>query len=86
MFVRTLNVRSLLESQGLVETARQTNEVQLPEDRKVDQVIRECDRYGVKIAALQETKWFGNAVSRVKDSVVPAAGRPAPQKDELGQR
>ena len=79
-------MRSLLESEGSVETARQTNEVQLAEDRKIDLVIRECDRYGVKIAALQETKWFGNAVFRVKDSVVLAAGRPAPQKDESRQR
>ena len=86
MFVATWNVRSLLESEGSVETARQTNEVQLAEDRKIDRVIKECDRYGVKIAALQETKWFGNAVYRVKDSVVLAAGRPAPQKDELRQR
>ena len=68
-------MRSLLESEG---TAPQTSEVQLAEDQKIDLVIRELDRYGVKIAALQETKWFGNAVYRVKASVVLAAGRLVP--------
>ena len=86
MFVATWNVRSLLESEGPVETARQISEVQLAEDRKINLVIRELDWYGVKIAALQETKWFGGAVYKVKDSVVLAAGRPVPQKDEQRQR
>ena len=31
------------------------------EERKVDLVVRELDRYGVSIGALQETKWFGTA-------------------------
>ena len=86
MFVATWNVRSLLESEGSVETARQTSEVLIAEDRKIDLVIRELGRYGVTIAALQETKWFGNAVYRVKDSGVLAAGRPAPQKGEVRRR
>ena len=62
MCAATWNVRSLLESEGSVETARQTREISLAEDKKIDLVIRELDRYGVKIGALQETKWFGNAV------------------------
>ena len=49
-------------------------------------MIRELDRYGVKIAALQETKWFGNTVYRARDCVVLASGPPAPQKDESRQR
>ena len=43
-YVAMWNVRSLLESEGPVETARQISEVQLAEDRKIDLVIRELDR------------------------------------------
>ena len=49
MFVAMWNVRTLLESEGSVETARQTGGMQCAEDRKIDLVIRECDRYGVRI-------------------------------------
>ena len=41
------------------------------EDRKVDQVVCELDRYGVVVGALQETKWFGSEVYEVCGSVVP---------------
>ena len=40
----------------------------------------------MKVAALQETKWFGNTVYRVRDCVGLASGPPAPQKDESRQR
>ena len=73
MFVATWNVRSLLESEGLVETACQISEVQLAEDRKIDLVITELE-------------WFGGAAYKVKDSVVLATGRPVPQKGEPRQR
>ena len=46
------------------------------EDRKVDLVVLELKRYmyDVKVAALQETLWFGSDVYHVGDSVVLAAG------------
>ena len=61
------NVRSMLNAEGTVETARQGAEVKnsLKEERKVDLVIRELDRYGVTIGAMQETKWFGVAEYKV---------------------
>ena len=29
-------------------------------DRKLDLLVRELKRYGVSVAGIQETKWFGN--------------------------
>ena len=40
--------------------------------------MSELSRYGVVVAALQETKWFGDEVYRVDDSVVLIACRPVP--------
>ena len=82
------NVRSLLDVEGSVETARQSAEVanSVREERKIDLVIRELDRYGVTIGALQETKWFGIAKYKVGESLVLAAGRPVPTHGEPGQR
>ena len=55
----------MLDAEGSVETARQGTDARKAEDRKVDLVVRELGRYGVKVAALQETKWFGRAVYQV---------------------
>ena len=35
----------------------------------MDLVIREVKRYNIKVAVLQETKWFGNRVYQVRKSV-----------------
>ena len=86
MFLGTWNVRSLLDAEGPIETARQGSEARDAEDRRVDLVVRELERYHVKIAALQETKWFGNAVYTVGESVVLAAGRPTPGPAQTKQR
>ena len=51
------------------------------EDKKIDQVMSELRRCGVVIATLQETKWFGDEVNRVDDSVVQTAGRQVPAGD-----
>ena len=50
------NVRSVLDIEGSVKTARQDCEVRDAEDRKIDQVVSELNRYGIVVAALQETK------------------------------
>ena len=78
----TWNVRSLVDAEGSVNTARQGRDVCHAEDRRVDLVVRELKRYDVKVAALQETLWFGSAVYRVGESVVLAAGRPIPAAGE----
>ena len=46
--------------------------------KKIDLIVRELSRYDVKVAALQETKWFGSGVYYVGGSVVLAAGRDVP--------
>ena len=46
--------------------------------RKIDQIVFELTRYGVSVGALQETKWFGDAVYEVNGGVLLAAGRPTP--------
>ena len=50
-----------------METARRSAEKHQAEDRRIDLVIRELRRYQVLVAALQETKWFGNKVYHVDD-------------------
>ena len=75
------NVILLLESKDSVETACQTTEAQLPEDKKINLVMRELNRYGVKITALQETKWFGCDAYSMEDAVVLDTGQPLPQEE-----
>ena len=85
-YAGTWNVRSLLDNEGSIETARQGSERDGNEDRRIDLVLRELGRYGIKVAALQETKWFGNAVYHVGRSVVLSAGRPTPGTEQPRQR
>ena len=49
-------------------------------------MMRELDRYGVIVAALQETKWMGSNVYQVGGSVVLATGRQVPGPGEPLQR
>ena len=55
---------------GWVETAKQNGEVSVMDERKIDQVVSELDRYHVVVGTLQETRWFGREVYRVGESVV----------------
>ena len=59
------NVRTLRDVEGPIETARQGDNMQVVDERKIDQVVDELGRYKTDIAALQETKWFGEGVYRV---------------------
>ena len=79
------NVRSLVDCEGPVETARQGMATE-GEDRRIDLVIRELKRYKVVAAALQETKWLSNEVYRVAESIVLTAGRPTPQAGQPRNR
>ena len=80
------NVRSLVDVEGSIETARKSGEMENAEDRKVDQVVRELGRYEIVVVALQETKWFGEGVYRVGDSIVLAAGRQVPGEGQVRKR
>ena len=55
--VGSWNVRSLVESEGNIETASIQNKV--VEDRKLDLVISELHRLSLDVAGVQETHWFG---------------------------
>ena len=79
------NVRSLWVVEGSVRTARSDHVIDT-EDKRIDQVVSELGRYGVVVAALQETKWFGDEMYRVGESVVLAAGRPVPGDGQVKKR
>lgn len=69
-----------------METAKQYVETGQSDDRRIDQVVRELERYKIYVAALQETKWFGEATYKVGESIVIAAGRPIPPANQPRQR
>ena len=85
-YAGTWSVRSLLDNKGSIETARQGSERDGNEDHRIDLVLRELSRHGIKVAALQETKWFGNAEYHVGRSVVLSASRPTPGTGQPTQR
>ena len=84
--VGTWNVRSVLDAVGSLAIASRKQNGQRGEDRQVDMVVRELKRYNVKVADLQETKWFKCDVYDVARSVVLTAGRPIPDAAESFQR
>ena len=69
-----------------MQTARQGREVVNAEDRRIDQVVNELTRYNIDIAALQETKWFGEEAYKVGKSMMLTAGRTVPGANEVKQR
>ena len=66
-----------------IETVRQRGEMDVVDERKIDQVVAELDRYRVVMAALQETRWFGNGVFNVGENVVLATGREVSQEGSV---
>ena len=61
-----------MDCEGPVETAKQGTESEQSDIRPIDQVVKELERYRICAAALQETKWFGDAIYKVGDSIVVA--------------
>ena len=76
----------MVDTEGPVEVASQWADGQRGEDRKVDQIVCELERYDIVVGALQETKWFGCEVYKVNGSVALTAGRTTPAQGELVQR
>ena len=66
-----------------MEIASQRADSHRGEDRKVNLIVNELRRYDVKVAALQETKWFGSEVYHVSGSVVLTAGRTPGQGENV---
>ena len=50
------NIRTLLDYEGSVETARQHAETGQFDDRRIDQVVKELETYKISVDALQKTK------------------------------
>lgn len=48
--------------------------------------LMELNKYNVKVAALQETKWFGSAMYRVGESILTAVPQFPPKSGEVLQR
>ena len=70
-----------------METARQYAETEQFEDRKMNQVGKDLERYKLSVAALQETKWCNDAVYKDREvCIVIAADRPTPPVEETRQR
>ena len=87
LHLATWNVRTLLDVDGPIETARQRSDNEIVVDeRKIDQVIDELDKHKIDIAALQETRWFGKDTYTVGHSIILASGRPIPTDDTVRQR
>ena len=84
--VGTWNVRSMVDTEGSLAIASRRQDGQRGEDRKVDLVVREMKRYNVKVAGLQETKWFGCDVYDVAGCMVLTSGRPLPDTEDSFQR
>ena len=79
------NVRSILDTDGLIEVASQGNE--WGEDmRSLDLVFRKLAQYNVVAGASQETKWFGCGTSEVGNSMVMTSGWSALRKGQTVQR
>ena len=55
-------------------------------DRKLDLLAKELRRYGIAIAAIQETKWFGSDVWQSDGYTLLHSGRPLPGDEEPGIR
>ena len=85
-YLASWNVCSLLEREGPIETARKCREVADAKDRRIDQVVGQLERYCLVVAAQQETKWFGDNVYAVGNSIVLTAGRLVPENDDVRQR
>ena len=49
----------MMDTDGQVEVASVKADGQRGKQRKVDLIMNEMKRYGMKVAALQKTKWFG---------------------------
>ena len=60
------NVRTLLDVNGPIEVARHTDDIAVVDERKIDQVINELNQYKIDVAALQETRWFGDGVYKIQ--------------------
>ena len=82
--VGTWNVRSLLESEGPVQTASTRHQV--ADDKKIYRIIQIFKRLGLEIVCLQETYWLDKNVYNIDGAVLISSGRPSPGEGESCRR
>ena len=82
----TWNVRSLFEDSGDERICRKRQNNNLSIDRKLDFLVAELRRYGIAIAAIQETKWFESDVWRADGYTFLHSGRRLPNGDGPARR
>ena len=64
-YVASWNVRTLLDVEGSIETARGFSDVSVVDERKVDQVLSELDRYGVVVLDCKRLNGLGVKSTRL---------------------
>ena len=91
LVVCTWNVRTLVENSGDLRICRKrqvlsegdSNNYSTGVDRKLDLVAGELKRYGISVAGIQETKWFGtDAWPAAEGFTFLHSGRPLPDSNE----
>lgn len=80
----TWNVRSLVESEGDIQTAAIGGKV--AEDKKIVRIVQILKSRNIDIAGLQETHWFGADTYQVQDRVIITSGRPVPGENAPNRR
>ena len=93
LVIGSWNVRTLVESSGDERICRKRtagrgtqNESLGVVDRKLDLVVRELKRFGVSVAGIQESKWFGSDVWRAGEYTFLHSGRPLPSDSDRATR
>ena len=81
--VATWNVRSLVEDSGDARICRKRPHASPSSvDRKFDFLVDQLRRYGIAVAAVLETKWFGADVWMMKGYTFLHSGRQLPSGND----
>ena len=83
------NMRSLVEDDGSLETARSRQDKRSLKgsvERKAVMMVWEFKRYSIFAAGISETKWFNRNIYEVEDHVILHSGRQLPQEGEPVKR
>ena len=87
LVVASWNVRTLVECSGDVRVCRKRPENSGVVDRKLDLLAAELKRYGVSVAGVQESKWFGKGIWPAAGGwTFLHSGRPVPEIGEKAVR
>ena len=81
------NMRTLVEAEGSIATsvARPGNRG-VPVDRKASLMICEFKKFRINIAAISETKWFGQNIYEIEGYTILHSGRPVPGDGDIIER